>query len=162
LKKIGLAQKLLIEEAFAKSVSTRGANWLSVRILTGEVLNGTKKIASQFLRIATSEGVAAALKVTDPLLLLGEPSNLGCSASGHHDWVKDPNCRPAYGLTPRVIEFLGQGWESQKFALESELHTCEVIKKAYQQSTQAPKLQVVEKTQSSYRAMMEKLSRFFR
>jgi hypothetical protein len=135
-----MTQKLFVDEAFADAIATRGANWLSVRILAGGALNGAKKFASQFLRLVTSEGVTAALKVTDPLLLMGEPSNLGCSELGHHDWVQDPNCKPAYGLTPKVIEFLGEDWDSQKFALESEQHTCDVIKKAYQHSVQAPKI----------------------
>lgn len=135
-----LNQKIFIEEAFSNSLTAKGLNWLSARTLTGGALSGLRTYSSRVMKMISSKGVSATSRVADPLLLMAMPSSLACSELGSHDWVQDPDCQPAIGLTPKFIQFLAQDWTQQKESLTLERYTCEVLQKNYQQSIQAPKV----------------------
>ncbi len=141
LRLSSLANRLYIQEHFSAAVSKYGAKNLSARSLAHAAFSGSRKLGAGFLKIMSSHGVATVLTAAEgPMLFFGEIKNTGCSERGYHDWVQDPNCQPAIGLTPKVIEFLGEDWETQKYHLQSDRTTCDVIKKTYQQSIKAPKI----------------------
>jgi hypothetical protein len=71
-------------------------------------------------------------------LYFGEMDQLGCDGIGYHDWVKDPNCTPAIGLTPKVVQFLNEDFETQVHYLNAQPSTCRVISETYQESIVTP------------------------
>lgn len=141
-----LANRLYIQEHFSAAVSKYGVKNLSARSLAHATLSGGRKLGAGLVHVLSTGGVATALSILEgPMLYFSEIKNTGCSERGYHDWVQDPHCRPAIGLTPKVIEFLGEDWETQKFHLKSDRTTCEVIRKTYEQSIQAPEVTKCQK-----------------
>lgn len=147
-----LANHLYIQEHFSNALAKYGPKVLSVKSLAHAALSGGKKLGVSVMKALSSMGILKALSLADgPLLYFSGMSNTGCSENGHHDWIMNPNCQPVIGLTPKVIEFLGADWEQQKMFLQHEQHTCEVIKKTYEQSIEAPKVTKCETDQVEFK-----------
>lgn len=134
-----VATRLYLQERFSAALSRLGSRSLSSRSLAASELGGGRKLATKIGKKISNHGLSSVLKVVNgSLLYFSEIASTGCSENGYHDWVQDPNCRPDIGLTPKVIEFLNEEWETQKFFLKNDQHTCEVLLKNYEESIQAP------------------------
>lgn len=148
-----LGREMKLEARFAMALRNENVRAISARAMTAQFLKVGK---SGFLRLLGGLGSAAAKKLflaADFLgLYFGDMDNLGCSGIGYHDWVKNPNCEPAIGLTPRFVEFLNEDISVQMAHLNTPSPTtCQVLNKTYEESLVAPKV----KSCSSSRILME-------
>lgn len=136
-----LANNLRIEERFALELRSKDAAKVSARAMAHTLLENGRAAFARFLGVLATKGATKAFIVLDGVLLFfADMDRIGCSGKGYHDWMKDPNCSPAIGLTPKVVQFLNEDWDKQKQHLEFETHTCQVLDETYKQSITAPKV----------------------
>ena len=136
-----IAKHLAIEEAFLDIMRSQNSMGVSARVMAHSFIESMRNTFSRFLELLLSKTASKAFLAFDgAFLFFANMDNIACAERGHHDWIKAPNCKPAVGLTPRVVEFLNMGWATQQEALTFEPSTCDVIQKTYQQSLVAPKV----------------------
>lgn len=131
---------ILIEESFAKAKSTKDSLKLSARLMAHKLVSKGNTFLARTFEFLASKGVTQALKVLNlPMLYFADMGNIGCDGIGFHDWVKDPNCKPVIGLSPKILAFLDLPWGTQESVIQLG-STCRVIEEIYQQSITAPKV----------------------
>lgn len=136
-----IANRLLLEERFAAGRSASNAMTVSARLMAHKFMTNSSKSLAKFFEVLGSKGFSRALMVLDfPMLYFADMDRIGCDGIGYHDWVKDPNCKPAVGLTPKILDFLNEDWSVQKDHLDHENSTCKVINETYAESITAPKV----------------------
>lgn len=134
-----LGRKLRMDAKFASIVKKENVAKISARALGYQVL---KRGKSGMLRVlgALSSTVAKKIFLAADFigLYFGDMDRLGCDGIGYHDWVKDPNCEPAIGLTPKVIQLLNEDPSTQMHYLKTQASTCRVINETYALSIEKP------------------------
>lgn len=134
-----ISRQLMRSESFSTAVKRSGFRAISLRAMAYHALRRTKTgFAGVLQKFATPLG-RKVLMATDIVgLYFAEMDQLGCSGIGYHDWVKDPNCEPAIGLTPKVVEFLNEDFDTQLDYLKTQPTTCRVITETYRDSLMSP------------------------
>lgn len=141
-KRKAIAHQLVVEERFAEARRVSGDSLkLSARVMAHRLLVSGSRMLASFLEVLASKGVSRALMVLDfPMLYFASMDSIGCDGVAYHDWVKDPNCSPAIGLTPKIVDLLNEDWPVQKAHINGEYGTCKVITETYKESIQSPKV----------------------
>jgi hypothetical protein len=134
-----ISRQLMRSESFSSAVRRSSFREISLRAMTYHAIRRSKAGLSGLLhKLSTPLGKKLLLASDIIGLYFGEMDQLGCDGIGYHDWVKDPNCTPAIGLTPKVVQFLNEDFETQVHYLNAQPSTCRVISETYQESIVTP------------------------
>ncbi len=132
-----ISRQLMRSESFSNAVKREGFKTISLRAMTSHAIRKSKSGFAGFLQKLASPLGKKILMASDFIgLYFAEMDQLGCSGIGYHDWEKNPNCEPAIGLTPKIVQFLSEDFETQLDYLNQQPTTCKVITETYRESIQ--------------------------
>jgi hypothetical protein len=134
-----ISREILRHETFTAAIRRSGFRAISLRAMAYHAIRRSKSgLAGIFQKLASPMGKRLLMASDFIGLYFAEMDQLGCDGIGYHDWVKDPNCRPAIGLTPKVLQFLEEDFPTQLDYLNNQPTTCQVLKETYNLSVHQP------------------------
>lgn len=140
IKRNQIKLSMKINESFSKALRA-GSKKASISAMAHAAYMGGRLSFANLLGFLSSKYVMRGLVALDFFTLyFADMNSLACDGVGYHDWVKDPNCRPAIGLTPKVVQLLAESPELQLRNISSSGSTCKVVSETYEQSMKAPKI----------------------
>ncbi|EPZ49517.1 hypothetical protein M902_0773 [Bacteriovorax sp. BAL6_X] len=131
LEKGKLKSRLDVQLKYGDLLDQNKAGVLSISkaALSSQIKHKAKNLGS---RVAGILANGKFIKGVTGVELMLTSIKTGCQEMGYHNWVKDPNCRPLIGLSPKVVEFLDEPWDAQKQELRNSKHMCHVVDGIYE------------------------------
>ncbi len=134
-----IARQIMRSKSFSSILRKNSYKAISLRAMSYQAIRRAKYGLAGLLQKLASPVAKRVLFAADIVTLyFAEMEQLGCSGIGYHDWIKNPNCEPAIGLTPKIIKFLNEDFATQLDYLHQQPGTCKVITETYRESIQTP------------------------